>query len=247
MFRVRRSISVFSVRERPARPTLSRARLFITWALFFFILFSMITLWWVDRQLSRPLRQWAELQVRNIGQRAITGAIQEILSSELELSSGEFVRQLPTTSDGTAAWQYDWSKLHRLDSEITWRVLQTLSTLVEESIPVPMGELLGIDILAGSGPLIPVRILPGGAVSTELQFVFTSVGINQVLHEIAVHIDLQMRVIAPMVSNDFHVSQRIPLSTIVLQGRVPQVFVEWNSGSMGDFIEEGLVSQLSGG
>lgn len=204
----------------------------------------MVTLWWIDRQLSRPLKEWAELQVRNIGQRAITGAIQEILSSELELTGQEFIRQLPTTAEGTAAWQYDWSKLHKLDAEITWRILQSLNTLVEERIPVPLGEILGIDILAGSGPLLPVRILPGGAVATEIRFVFQSVGINQVLHEIAVHVDLKMRVIAPMVSDDFHVTQRIPLSTIVLQGKVPQVFVNWGSGSLSEFIEAGMAQQL---
>lgn len=243
---LRRSIRFVAVRPPSMRPALSRARVFLIWALFFFVLLSMVTLWWFDRQLSRPLREWAELQVRNIGQRAITGAIQEILSSEMELAGEEFVRQLPTSADGTAAWQYDWSKLHRLDAEITWRILQSLSTLLEERIPVPMGELLGIDILAGAGPLIPVRILPAGAVGTELQFVFTSVGINQVLHEIAVHVDLTMRVIAPMVSEDVHVTQRIPLSTILLQGRVPQVFVEWHSGSLNEFIQDGLALRTAG-
>ena len=107
-----------------------------------------------------------------------------------------------------------------------------------------MGELLGVDILAGAGPLIPVRIKPGGAVSSDVEFVFTAVGINQVLHEIVVRTDVQMRVIAPLVSDEFRVSQRIPLSTVILQGRVPQVFVEWKSGSMEEFIQTGLAGQI---
>lgn len=229
------------------RPVLSRARLVLTWSLFFFVVLSMVTLWWVDRQLSRPLRHWAELQVRNIGQRAITAAIQEVLAAEADFAGEAFVRQLPTGADGTAAWQYDWAKLHRLDAAITWRVLESMNGLREERIPVPMGELLGIDILAGSGPAIPVRILPVGSVATELQFVFTSVGINQVLHEIAVVVDLHMRVIAPLVSDDIRVSQRIPLSTIVLQGHVPQVFVEWQSGTLSEFIADGLAGRAAGG
>lgn len=244
---LRKSISVFAVRERRARPTLSRARLFITWTLFFLVVFSMVTLWWADRQLSRPLRQWAELQVRNIGQRAITSAVQDILANDGDLVRAEFVRMLPSASDGTAAWQYDWALLHRLETEITGRVLETLNALVIENIRVPLGELLGVDILAGAGPMVPVRIKPGGAVSSDVEFVFTAVGINQVLHEIAVRMEVQMRVIAPLVSDEFQVSQRIPLSTVILQGKVPQVFVEWKSGSMEDFIQTGLAAQLGEG
>lgn len=243
---LRKSISVFAVREKRARPTLSRARLFVTWTLFFLVLFSLVTLWWADRQLRAPLRQWAELQVRNIGQRAITTAVQEILAGDSGFAHAEFVRLLPS-SDGTAAWQYDWTLLHRLETEITGRVLDTLSTLITENVPVPLGELLGVDILAGAGPFIPVRIKPGGAVASDVEFVFTAVGINQVLHEIAVRMDVQMRVIAPLVSDEFVVTQRIPLSTVILQGRVPQVFVEWKSGSMEEFIQRGLAAQLSGG
>lgn len=239
-----RPIYFRSIRLRSPRPTVSRARLLITWTLFFFTLLSLSTVWWVDRQLSRPLKQWAELQVRNTGQRAITSAIQEILSSEMELTGQEFIRPLPTTAEGTAAWQYDWSKLHRLDAEITWRILQSLNTLVDERIPVPLGELLGVDILAGAGPLLPVRILPAGAISTELHFVFQSVGINQVLHEIAVHVDLDMRVIAPMVSDEFHVTQRIPLSTVVLQGKVPDTFINWGSGSLSEFLDANMMQQI---
>jgi len=241
---LRKSISVFTAREQRARPTLSRARLFITWTLFFLVLFSLVTVWWADRQLRAPLHRWAELHVRNIGQRAITEAVQDVLSQDPELARAEFVRQLPAAADGTAAWQYDWTRLHRLETEITRRVLESLNALAGESIPVPLGELLGVDILAGAGPLIPVRIKPGGAVSSDVEFVFTAVGINQVLHEIAVRTDVQMRVIAPLVSDEFRVSQRIPLSTVILQGRVPQVFVEWKSGSMEEFIQTGLAGQI---
>lgn len=234
-----------SFRMRAARPRLSRARLVVTWTLFFFAFFSLATVWWIDKQLSRPLRQWAELEVRNLGQRAITSAVHEVLSAEFESTEPEFIRQLPTGRDGTAAWQYDWTRLHRLDAEITLRILESLDSLLEERIPVPLGELLGIDIFAGAGPLLPIRILPAGALSTEIRFVFQSVGINQVLHEIAVHVNLQMRVVAPLVSEDFHVSQRVPLSTVILQGEVPDVFVAWGSGSMEEFIASGMVGPLA--
>ena len=42
--------------------------------------------------------------------------------------------------------------------------------------------------------------------SSDVEFVFTAVGINQVLHEIAVRTDVRMRVIAPLVSDEFRVT-----------------------------------------
>lgn len=224
--------------RRVPRRNVSRARVVFTWAVFFFVVISMLTVWWMDRQLSRPLKDWAELRVRTLGQRAITSAIQEILATEMETMDHEVIRQLSGGPDGTAAWAYDWARLHRVDAEITWRIMQNLDQQLSEDIPVPLGELLGIEFLAGAGPLMPVRIVPAGATSTELRFVFRSVGINQVLHQIAVWVNLRMRVIAPMVSDNFEVTQEIPLSTVILQGRVPQVFVNWGSGSLDDFIEQ---------
>ena len=79
------SISVFTVREQ-RRVQLCPARLFITWTLFFLVLFSLVTVWWADRQLRAPLHRWAELHVRNIGQRAITEAVQDVLSQDPELA-----------------------------------------------------------------------------------------------------------------------------------------------------------------
>ena len=198
--------------------------------MFFFIILSLTSVWWIDHRLSGPLKQWAELQVRNIGQRAITTAIQTTISPEYDTGDVQFVQQFSDATDGTAVWQYDWTALHRLDAALTDEMLDQLEALREEHISVPLGQLLGMNILAGAGPTLPVRIAPAGAVTTDVQFTFTSVGINQVLHEIAMHVDLTMRVIAPLVSEEIRVTQRVPLSTVILQGRVPEVFVNWGSG-----------------
>lgn len=217
----------------------------MTWTMFFFIIMSLTSVWWIDHRLSGPLKQWAELQVRNIGQRAITAAIQTTVATNSQTPNVQFVQQFSDTIDGTAAWQYDWAALHALDAALTDEMLNHLEALKEEHIAVPLGQLLGINILAGAGPSLPVRIAPAGAVTTDVQFTFTSVGINQVLHEIAMHIDLTMRVIAPLVSEEIRVTQRVPLSTVILQGRVPEVFINWGSGSFQEFLDSGMDKQLT--
>lgn len=230
---------VFYSDQRARRPIISRARLVLTWGIFFFVLLSVLTIWWVDRQLSRPLKEWAELQVQNLGKRAATTAMQEVLTAQLGTFEEQFIQPVPG-EDGRTAWRFDWAKLNMIQTELTTRVLQNLDTMLEENIPVPLGTLLGMDLFAGLGPLVPTKIVPAGGIQTELQIVFESVGINQVRHHIELVVDLDMRVIAPLVSSHIHVREQFPLDTIILQGEIPQVYLNWGSGSLDEFMGAGL-------
>jgi sporulation protein YunB len=227
--------------NKSKKPTVSKNRLVFTWTVFILVLVCLIFMWWVDHQLSRPLKSWAELRIKTLGQRAITEAVQGILSEVGGDFQDDLIRKISEDQDLNVAWSYDWVKLNKIDAEITSRVLENLDKQLEERIPVPLGELLGIQLLAGSGPAVGVRIVPAGTISTELRFTFQSVGINQVLHQIGIFIDMKMRVIAPMVASDVHVTEEIPISTVIFQGKVPEVFVEWGSGSMDDFLNRGLL------
>lgn len=231
---------VFYSDHRPRRPIISRARVILTWGVFFFILLSVITVWWVDRQLSRPLKDWAELQVQNLGQRAATTAMQEVLTAQMGSFEEQFMQRLGVDEDGRMAWRFDWAKLNMIQTELTTRVLQNLDAMLDEDIPVPLGTLLGMDLLAGMGPLVPAKIVPAGGISTDLQIIFESAGINQVRHHIELVVELDMRVIAPMVSSDIYIREQFPLDTIILQGDVPQVYLNWGSGSLDEFMGAGM-------
>lgn len=49
---------------------------------------------------------------------------------------------------------------------------------------MPLGAALGITLLAGSGPGIPVSIVPIGSVSTDFETEFEACGINQTRHKV---------------------------------------------------------------
>lgn len=210
------------------RPTKLRTR--FTWTVFLLSFLTICAIWWIDRQLSGPLRAWAELRAEGMATRAVYTAIQEILAAQI--GEEDVIRLIPGDGNQTA-WTYDWGLLHRVDSELTQRIHQALQAETAERIPVPVGEILGVDLFSAAGPFLPVRVLAAGRVATDVRFDFRSQGINQVLHEIYVHVDIDMRVIAPLIEESFAVSQRVPLSTILIQGEVPPVFVNW-SGGLGD-------------
>lgn len=234
---------VFYSRRAPQRPRISRVRLILTWTVFFTVVFGVFTLWWVDRQLSQPLKAWAELQVRNLGQRVATLAMQEVLAEHAD--GVQYLYPVSDGTTGTSVWRYDWSKLHHLSVQFTEKVLDHLERVVEERIYVPLGELLGLDVFAGTGPLIPVRIIPAGGVETELVFAFDSAGINVVRHHIEMVLVLHMRVIAPAIGREITVVEHFPLDTVLLEGPVPDVYLHWGSGSFDDFMRSGLANMLN--
>ena len=62
---------------------------------------------------------------------------------------------------------------------------------------MPSGSFTGINLLAGRGPGIKIRISSIGNVETDLRSEFTAQGINQTLHRIYLQVKCQVSILTP--------------------------------------------------
>ncbi|HEX6971734.1 MAG TPA: sporulation protein YunB, partial [Limnochordia bacterium] len=125
---------------------------------------------------------------------------------------------------------YRWGELNRLQSAAIKAVIAHLEANSFQTVPLPLGELTGLGVLAGMGPRVRITIAAVGGVQADTRFDFRAAGINQVLHSIYLELRVEMRVLAPLVSAQFPIEQRVPLVSVVLQGDVPAVYLNWSGG-----------------
>lgn len=191
------------------------------------VLASVIILMVFEHRLAPVLHAWAETRAMSIATRAINVAVEEMMATSL--SSTELATVLRDGAGNIQAIQYDMGEVNRVSSLATHKILQTLNNLGEEIFPIPLGQLTGLDFLASWGPGIPVRMIPAGGLTTTPVATFESAGINQTWHRISLDIQVNMRVVVPLLSQTIPVSTQVPILDEIFIGQVPM----WYFGSQG--------------
>lgn len=185
--------------------------------------------WWIDRAVRPVLVAWASEQAITFATQSIADGVSQALTG---VNTPELVAPLPGGDPGNPlGLVYRWNELNRLQAEAVQAVIRNLETRKFQSVPLPLGELTGLGILAGSGPRVRVVIATVGSVQTDTRFDFQAAGVNQVLHNVYLDVKVHMRVLAPLVSAEFPVEQQVQLISVLLRGEVPSVYLNWSGDS----------------
>lgn len=91
-------------------------------------------------------------------------------------------------------------------------------------IEVPIGQALGIPVLANLGPKIPVNLEAIGDVGTEVTSRLDQTGINGAYIHVNVHIEVEVRVVIPFASEPVKIEQEIPITKVFHPGEVPHYY-----------------------
>lgn len=116
--------------------------------------------------------------------------------------------------------------LNTLAARITLEVQRALAVLPEVQVTVPLGQVLGSQIIGTWGPKVPVRLLPVGTVEGKIVDVFDAAGINQTRHRIIIRLTSEVKVVVPLVAASTRLRTEIPLAEAVIMGEVPEVYLD---------------------
>ena len=89
---------------------------------------------------------------------------------------------------------------------------------------IPFGSLTGNGFLSNLGPIIPINISFMGQVSSSLETKVTSYGINNLLLELFVHVEINERISLPKSSDEVVIKVDAPISVQVISGVVPEYY-----------------------
>ena len=110
------------------------------------------------------------------------------------------------------------------------------------SIKIPVGTIIGGDLIFGRGPGIDVKVMPIGTVATEIQNEITSAGINQTRHQIILVVNVQMSVITGIRRLPTNVSTTICIAETVIVGKVPESYTNIDAHTTQNKTGDGIIT-----
>jgi sporulation protein YunB len=115
----------------------------------------------------------------------------------------------------------------QLDSKLDLDYGKTTDELVVDDptlVEIPLGEALGISILANLGPKIPINFEIIGSVDTQVKHDIEEYGINNSLVKLYILTEADVQVIIPNVTKVETVSGQVYLDSRVIMGGVPEFY-----------------------
>lgn len=91
------------------------------------------------------------------------------------------------------------------------------------------GSFTGINLLAGRGPGVKIKISSVGNVETDLKSEFISQGINQTLHRVYLQIKCEVLVLTPFKDISKSIYNQVLLAENVIVGNIPETYYNFDN------------------
>lgn len=192
----------------------------------------LATFVFVDRILQPTLFTIARVKAIHLATQILNQTVQEKLVNQ-SLEYQDIIIVHKDSTGKIVLMQADTIKLNKISNEVTLSVQESLKNLNNESIGIPMGQLMGIHLLAARGPEFNVRMIPVGTVSVDIIDRFEGAGINQTRHLIWLDLKSEFQIAIPLYKEVFQVSTKVPLVESIIVGAVPPALVTLPGGVLG--------------
>ncbi len=116
------------------------------------------------------------------------------------------------------------------------RIMQEIANAADSeslNISIPLGSLLGSNLLMGRGPRIPVRIKMLTSSFVRFDNDLISTGINQSRHVITLIANVDVDIMIPLETVSTTVETDILIAETVIVGRVPNTYVNYTEAHHG--------------
>ena len=177
----------------------------------------------VDRNFRPLVFSLAEARSAAMATRALNAALTEALEDGVNYDDLMNVRM----DDGgqVSLLSANTMRMNALAERAGDAALRKLETVSAQKVDVPLGAALGLTLLAGSGPRIPISIVPVGSVQTDFETEFEACSINQTRHKVYLQLSASIRIVIPTGAKTTNVTANMLVAESIIVGKVPESFV----------------------
>lgn len=175
-------------------------------------------------RIAPLIRRMAENQVVN----AASDAIFRAVTRQLQSGSVDYGKIIGLQKDETgkiSALTTDMEQIARLKSEILQLLDEEIAAMDDETLSVPVGNLLLPTFFAGRGFSIPVRILALNSTNANFYSSISSLGINQSVQQIRITFTVSLSFLTPVGISDADVTSDVLAAQTILLGDVPESYI----------------------
>ena len=182
----------------------------------------------LDRNFKPMVFSLAEARSAAMASRVLSGALAEAIEDGLAYEELMDVRM--DERGQVALLSANTMRMNQLADRAGAAALRRLQNMSSERVTVPLGAALGMTLFAGSGPGIPVSIVPIGSIRTDFATEFEACGINQTRHKVYLQVTASIRIVIPTGAKTTEVSANMLVAESIIVGNVPEGFVGYNIG-----------------
>ena len=191
--------------------------------MFALIAFGLLTLFRV--QYNDQIRTLAHTQVINATSDLINDSIdQQIISGNIQYDRIVYFEK--DLNGRITALKTNMSEVNRLKTGILHLINDEILALDATDLGLAMGNLLFPEILSGKGPTIPVQIISIRNSDATFSSAFTNAGINQTLHQLSMHVVVDMSVLVLGKAESFSVNSQVVVAETIIVGDVPDTYLQ---------------------
>lgn len=153
----------------------------------------------------------------------LSKCISEIILNN-EFSTEELVN-IKYNADGEIVFlETNAEAVNKIQFELLQKINNQFSDTNKNICKIPLGTLTNVPFLVGEGPEITVKFSLQGSAKVELASKFDSGGLNQTIHRIYAHIEIDFYSVSPIVTDNNCCSFDFLLCESVIVGDVPLGF-----------------------
>ena len=180
----------------------------------------------LDRNFKPLVFSLAEARSAALATQVLRSAVAEALEGEVTYDQLMNVRM--DEKGQVALLSANTMRLNQLADRAGAAAQRMLQSMASERVSVPLGAALGSTLFAGSGPNIPVSIVPIGSITTDFETEFEASGINQTRHKIFLTVTANIRIVIPTGAKTTQVTVNMLAAESIIVGAVPEGFVGYN-------------------
>lgn len=174
---------------------------------------------------NNAIRTLAQTQVKN----ATSDLINDAIDKQIETGNIQYDRIVYFEKDlngRITALKTNISEVNRLKTDILNIINDEILALDTSDLGVPIGSLFLPEFLSGRGPAIPVHILSIRNSEASFSSNFMQAGINQTLHQINMHVSVDVTVLVLGETENFTISSQVVIAETIIVGQVPDTLLQ---------------------
>lgn len=212
-------------RRQPGAPARRKRRLaWLRWLLGVVGLCALL-LALIDRAFRPVIQEFAKTQAKFLAVTTINQAIDAELQ-EYPVVYEDLVRVTRSPAGAVQALELDPAGVNNISSRLTLAANAALHGQMSRRVRIPLGTVLGVQLLAGRGPLVDIYIQPSSYVESSFLSTLEGAGFNQTMHNLV----LRMTVTVETFSVGYHTTQVVTsdmiLAQTVIVGDVPDFYTQ---------------------
>lgn len=181
----------------------------------------------IDETVRPTILSISEARLRAIAVQAMNDAVRETVGADINHADLIIIEK---DDAGKISLVYANAVLmNNLAASTAIAAQDKILNIGEQGINIPIGTIIGGQLLSGRGPAVSVKFEPVGSVTTDFKTEFEDAGINQTRHKIYLILNSSVRIIIGNSSQTVEISSQVLISETIIIGEVPHSYMRFES------------------